>query len=86
MADGPVLIDSGLSQEFEIDGYLLEIHIYRLEDDTAWTLEVLDEDDTSHVWDEAFTSEFGALIGAQKAIRTAGPNVFMAGNAAPTVH
>ena len=31
MDDDPVLLDSGLSQDFEVDVALSEIHIYRLE-------------------------------------------------------
>lgn len=86
MDDDPVLVTSGLSQELEESGYVFEIQIYRLEEETRWTLEVVDEDGTSHVWDHLFASDFGALVEAQKAIRTEGPKAFMSGDGTPTVH
>ena len=49
MDDEPLLVDSTLSQEIEIDGYLFEINIFPLERETSWTLEVVDEDNTSHI-------------------------------------
>ena len=86
MDEDPVLVDSGLSQEIEVDGYLFEINIYRLEEETTWTLEVVDEDNTSHVWGDTFTADFAALVEAQKAIRSVGAEAFMAGDEPPTVH
>ena len=86
MGDDPVLVTSGLSQELEEGGYFFEIQIYRSEAETRWTLEVVDEDGTSHVWDHRFTSDFEALVEAQKAIRAEGPKAFMTGDDAPTVH
>ena len=82
----PVLVESGLSQEIEDEGYIFEIKIYRLEDQTTWTLEVVDEDATSHVWDDPFSSEIAALIEAQKAIRTVGGRAFVDGEEPPTLH
>jgi len=35
MDDEAVLVDSGLSQEIEVDGYLFKINIIRLEDETT---------------------------------------------------
>jgi hypothetical protein len=86
MEDEPVLVDSGLSQDIEVDGYTFEINIYRLEGEAGWTLEVVDEDNTSHVWDNTFTSGFAALVEAQKAIRTVGAEVFMYDDPNPTLH
>ena len=86
MDDDAVLVDSGLSQEIEVDGHLFEINIFRLEDETTWTLEVVDEDNTSHVWDDTFASDFAALIEAQKELRSMGAEAFMAEEAHPTLH
>lgn len=86
MDDEPVLVDSGLSQEIEVDGYRFEINIFRLEHETAWTLEVVDEDNTSHVWDDTFASEVAALIEAQTELRSLGAKAFMAGEAGPILH
>jgi TolB-like protein len=86
MEDEPVIVDSGLSQEIEVDGYTFEINIYRLEEETTWTLEVVDEDNTSHVWNDTFASDFAALVEAQKAIRTVGAEAFMHDATNPTLH
>ncbi|SMX33337.1 hypothetical protein [Maliponia aquimaris] len=64
---------------------LTEILIFRLEEEATWTLEVVDEDNTSHVWDETFASDFAALVEAQKAIRTLGARAFIAGDKGPTL-
>jgi hypothetical protein len=38
-----IIIESNLSRTVSRDGTLVEIHIYHLEEDTEWTLEVEDE-------------------------------------------
>ena len=86
MDDEPVLVDSTLSQEIEIDGYVFEINIFRLEHETSWTLEVVDEDNTSHVWDDTFASDVSALMEAQTELRSLGAKAFMADEAPPTLH
>ena len=63
--DDPVVLESGLSQDIEVEGYSFEVCIYRLEEDTTWTLEVIDEDGTSHIWDGNFVSDFAAMVEAQ---------------------
>lgn len=84
--DDAVLVTSGLSQEIEEGGQVFEINIFRLEEEVAWTLEVVDENGTSHVWEDQFTSDFAAMIEAQKAIRTDGAEAFMAGDGPPNIH
>lgn len=86
MNEEPVLITSGLSQTLEVEGVLFEINIFRLEEELRWTLEVVDEESSSHVWEETFASDFAALIEAQRALRTLGPEAFIAGDAVPTIH
>ena len=86
MNDDEVLVISELSQELEEGGYIFDVQIYRLEEDSGWTLEVVDEDGTSHVWDEQFASDFAALVEAQKTIRTEGATAFMYGDGPPTIH
>jgi Uma2 family endonuclease len=46
MAD-PNIVTSGLSKVVLVEGLNLQIEIYRLEHQTEWTLEVVDEDGTS---------------------------------------
>ena len=86
MTDDPVLVTSSLSQGLEEDGHVFEINIFRLEEQRDWTLEVVDRDGTSHVWDDPFPSEAAALSEAQTAIRAEGPAAFMAGGRFPTIH
>lgn len=76
----PNLVSSGKSRELKIDGYSFSIEIYRLEEDPAWTLEVIDPEGTSHVWDEQFQSDEKALDAAITAIESEGPVAFMRGD------
>ncbi|WMW58917.1 hypothetical protein RE411_21915 [Agrobacterium pusense] len=54
--------------------------MFRLETDTTWTLEVVDHNNTIHVWDEQFRSDAEARDVAVKAIETEGALAFMRGN------
>ncbi|NLN58776.1 MAG: hypothetical protein GX151_12840, partial [Gammaproteobacteria bacterium] len=47
------LIDSPLSQILQEDNEQIEVLIYRLPD-SDWTLEVVNQNGTSTVWDETF--------------------------------
>ena len=75
----PNLVASGLSQEIEVGGIPFAIEIYRLEHDSTWTLEVVDENGTSTVWDDQFSSDFEA----QKVLRTEGVRACRDGNVIP---
>lgn len=78
--DEPNLVNSANSQPVLVDGVRLEIKIYRLEADPTWTLEVVDTEGTSHVWDEQFALDTEALNAAVKAIETEGAAMFMRGD------
>jgi hypothetical protein len=84
--DDPVVIESGLSQDIEVEGYSFEVCIYRLAEDTTWTLEVIDEEGTSHIWDGTFASDFAAMVEAHKVIQTAGAEKFMYEENGPSLH
>jgi hypothetical protein len=77
--DEPNLITSGKSQHVVVDGYPFSIEIYRLETDKTWTLEVVDHQGTSHVWDEQFRSDKDARNVAIQAIEAEGAIAFMRG-------
>ncbi|MEB8386877.1 hypothetical protein OO012_06525 [Rhodobacteraceae bacterium KMM 6894] len=82
--DEPNLVESGKSQQIVIDGYAFSIEIYRLEADKTWTLEVVDHQGTSHVWDDQFSSDKDARTTAIQAIESKGALAFMrAGNVIP---
>jgi hypothetical protein len=72
----PNIVDSGLSQRITVDGHELKIEIYRLEHDTQWSLEIVDEDDTSTVWDNLFDTDQGALDAALKVVNEEGLSGF----------
>ncbi len=55
------LVDSPLSQKLTRDGMTIEVLIYRGSDDVGWTLEVVDQEDASTVWDHQFPTDQAAL-------------------------
>jgi uncharacterized protein len=58
MAD-PKIITSPLSGPFTEDDVTVDVQIYRLED-SQWTLEVVDGEGTSTVWDDQFETAAAA--------------------------
>jgi len=78
--DDPNLVTSSKSQRVVIDGYPFSIEIYRLETDKLWSLEVVDQEGTSHVWEELFVSDKDARNAALQAIEEEGPIAFMRGD------
>ena len=78
--DEPNLVTSGKSQRVVVDGYAFFINIHRLETDETWTLEVVDYQDASHVWDDQFRSDSEARDAALAALKSEGAIAFMRGN------
>lgn len=78
--ENPNLVTSGKSTTILVDGCPFEINIFRLETDQQWSLEVIDRDNTSHVWDELFTSDSDARSIAITEIEREGALAFMRGN------
>ncbi|QTP57031.1 hypothetical protein HNO51_08245 [Billgrantia sulfidoxydans] len=68
MCTEPELIQSPLSQAITRDGHTLQVDIFRLEDETDWLLEVVNEDGTYHVWDDRFATDQAALNAVHAAI------------------
>lgn len=56
----PNIITSRISRNFLIDDEAFKSEIYKLEGPSGWTLEVIDEDGTSTVWDEEFETDEAA--------------------------
>jgi len=77
MEDEPKIITSRLSRRFTRDGIVIEILIYRLEDDPAWQLEVVDPEGTSTVWEDLFATEQDALNEAFQTIASEGIATFL---------
>ena len=78
--DEPNLVTSPKSQHIHIDGYPFSIEIYRLEGEPSWSLEVVDHDNTSHVWDDLFKSDEVALNAALEELKSQGALAFMRGD------
>ncbi|MDZ7909057.1 MAG: hypothetical protein U5N10_13080 [Gemmobacter sp.] len=78
--DEPNMVNSGKSQRVIVDGLPFSIEIYRLETDETWTLEVVDHEGTSHVWDDLFEADKDALNAAITAIESEGALAFMRGD------
>lgn len=78
--DEPNMVNSGKSQRVIVEGLPFSIEIYRLETDKTWTLEVVDHEGTSHVWDDQFESDKDARNTALEAIQSEGALVFMRGD------
>ena len=78
--DEPNIVTSSKSQRVVVDGYPFSIEIYRLEYEKEWTLEVVDPDNASHVWDETFKSDKDARTEAVKDIEAKGAVAFMRGD------
>lgn len=76
----PVIVTSDKSQRFLVDGYPFSIKIYRLETENAWTLEVVDAEGTSHVWDDTFATDKDARNAAIQALESEGAVAFMHGD------
>ncbi|MFC2970187.1 hypothetical protein [Acidimangrovimonas pyrenivorans] len=78
--DEPNLVTSSKSQRVVVDGYPFSIEIYRLEADKTWTLEVVDHEGASHVWDDQFGSDRDARDTAIQTLESEGAIGFMRGD------
>ncbi|MDW7748626.1 hypothetical protein [Halomonas sp.] len=77
MNQEPELIQSPLNQSITREGHSLRVDIYRMEDESTWLLEVVNEQGTSHVWDERFTTDQEALNAVHEALADKGIEVFI---------
>ena len=73
----PQLIQSPLSQAITREGHILQVDIYRLEEDVDWVLEVVNETGTSHVWDDRFATDQAALDAVHEALDVEGITAFL---------
>lgn len=74
------LVTSSKSQRVVVDGYPFAIEIHRLNTDKTWTLEVVDHEGTSHVWEAQFKTDRDARNAAIEALEREGALAFMRGN------
>lgn len=80
----PNLVTSSLSGIVTRDGVRVEVNIVRLEDEKLWSLEVVNVDGTSIVWDERFSSDDEAHAEFERTVSEEGMKTFLdQGNVIP---
>lgn len=79
----PNLITSYLSRPFELDGHAFKLEIYRLEHDSEWIMEVIDDEGASTVWDDPFDTDEAAHLHLLDVIDKEGLSAFKGGNVVP---
>lgn len=65
--DEPLLVESSLSQQVTRHGVSVNVEIYG-DGEGRWILEVVDQQGTSHIWDERFATDEQALAEAIRAL------------------
>ena len=73
----PNLEMSPLSQPVSSGGRTVQVEIFRLEGESRWALEVVDEFNNSTVWDDTFPTDTAALTEAKKTILGEGINTLI---------
>jgi len=82
----PKLVFSLLCRRIKRKRTSVRVHIYRLEQESGWTLEVEDQAGGSTVWDEKFDTDEAALEEVMKVIETEGIETFLVDQDKPTLH
>jgi hypothetical protein len=76
--DDPGLEHSLLSGEVTRDGLTLKVQIYRLRGSSeGWSLEVVDQDGASTVWQDVFATDQEAFKEFERTLETEGPTAFL---------
>ena len=60
MTEDPKIIVSPLSCQFTQNGITIDVQIYKLEDGEGWSLELVDEENNSTVWEDLFPTDEAA--------------------------
>jgi uncharacterized protein len=68
MNEDPEIEVSEQSQNISSGGKSLSVEIYRIKGTSDWSLEIVDENGNSTVWDDLFASDKDAITEAKKAI------------------
>ena len=73
----PNVVRSGLSGIVSKDNVTVEVIIVRLESESKWSLEVLNNAGTSIVWDDLFDSDEDAYAEFQRTVEEEGMRAFL---------
>ena len=76
--DDPEIERSPLSREFSLDGVTVNVEIYRLKGgDEGWSLEVVDHEWASTVWDDLFATDQEAYQAFRSTVEQEGIRTFL---------
>lgn len=75
----PNLVISSLSGTQSRDGVAVEVNIFRLETDVQWSLEVVNANGTSIVWDDQFDDDGAAFKAFEHVVAEEGMATFLDG-------
>jgi hypothetical protein len=76
--DDPEIEYSPLCEEVTRDGLTVRVQIYRLKNgDSGWSLEVIDQEGASAVWDDLFATDHGAFAEFSQTLETEGIQSFL---------
>lgn len=73
----PPIIESPLSRTFSRDGISVQVAIFKIGGDAGWTLEVVNAEGTSTVWEESFDTDTAAFDAFVRALETEGMETFL---------
>ena len=73
----PKIVRSELSRTVRKDGVAVEVSIIRLEDESKWSLEVVNAAGTSTVWDDLFASDKEAYAAFERTVEEEGMRAFL---------
>ena len=73
----PKIVKSALSRTVTKDGVTVEVSIIRLERETEWSLEVVNDKNTSIVWDDLFASDEEAYAEFERTVAEEGMRTFL---------
>jgi hypothetical protein len=76
--DDPEIEYSPLCEEVTRDGLPVRVQIYRLKNgDSGWSLEVIDQEGASTVWDDLFATDHRAFAEFSQTLETEGIQSFL---------
>ena len=76
----PNIITSNKNQKVLVEDHSISIEIYKLEGASGWTLEVINDQGTSIVWDDLFSTDGDALTMALDTVDEEGLSLFLDNN------
>jgi hypothetical protein len=68
----PKIIMSPLSRKFSADGLTVDVDVYKMDRSLGWTLEVVDEDSNSTLWNCEFSTDWAAWEAFEQAVAEEG--------------